>query len=130
MTPLDRRNLWNRIAKKYSPWITYDHEPFLEQGSRWQTQSHIYQSPFYYIDYTLAQLCAFQFYKKMHSNFEVAWEDYYRLCCQGGSKNFLELVSIANLDSPFDEAKFHETIDFVCSELDQLFVQYESSKKH
>jgi len=130
MTPADRRNLWNQVSRKYSPWIAIDQEPFLEEGSRWQIQSHIYQSPFYYIDYTLAQLCAFQFYKKMHDNFELAWEDYYRLCCQGGSKNFLELVSIAYLDSPFEESSFKETIDFVCEELDKLFDQYESSKNN
>ncbi len=69
----------------------------------WQRQGHIYSSPFYYIDYTLAQICALQFWKRARDNRQEAWEDYVNLCQQGGSKSFLELVEVANLTSPFAE---------------------------
>ena len=67
------------------------------------TSGHIYSSPFYYIDYTLAQICALQFWKRARDNRQEAWEDYVNLCQQGGSKSFLELVEVANLTSPFTE---------------------------
>jgi oligoendopeptidase F len=80
--------------------------------------------PFYYIDYTLAQLCAFQFYKKMNEDFGNAWKDYHRLCQQGGSMNFLELLEVANLSSPFDEKGFADTIEFIFNEINRLFDVY------
>ena len=66
-------------------------------------QNHIFASPFYYIDYTLAQICAFQFWKKDRDNHKKAWNDYVRLCKAGGSKSFLDLVTLADLKSPFEE---------------------------
>jgi M3 family oligoendopeptidase len=102
-TPLERKQAWLRIEKKYLPYIDYDNNEFLEKGGRWQQQRHIYLSPFYYIDYCLAQICAFQFWKKAMENRENALEDYLRLCKAGGSKSFLGLVETANLISPFEE---------------------------
>jgi len=100
-SPVERKQAWRDIEKKYLPYIDYDGNEFLELGGRWQQQRHIYMSPFYYIDYCLAQICAFQFWKKSHDNRTQALEDYLRLCKAGGSKSFLELVKIANLISPF-----------------------------
>jgi len=60
-------------------------------------------SPFYYIDYCLAQICAFQFWRRSNDNEEQALNDYIKLCKAGGSKSFLELVRLANLISPFDK---------------------------
>ncbi|MEH6978916.1 M3 family oligoendopeptidase, partial [Bacillus pseudomycoides] len=59
--------------------------------------------PFYYIDYTLAQICALQFWKRARDNRQEAWEDYVNLCQKGGSQSFLQLVEIANLTSPFTD---------------------------
>ena len=64
--------------------------------------------PFYYIDYSLAQVCAFQFWMRMQENKQEAWEDYLRLCKAGGSMSFLDLVKLANLKSPFDPEVFKE----------------------
>lgn len=102
-TPAERNNAWLDIEKKYLPYIDYDDNEFLKQGGRWQQQRHIYMSPFYYIDYCLAQICAFQFWKKSHENREEALADYLRLCKEGGSKSFLELVATAHLISPFKD---------------------------
>jgi M3 family oligoendopeptidase len=102
-TPAERKLAWIDIEKKYLPYIDYDDNEFLEKGGRWQQQRHIYMSPFYYIDYCLAQICAFQFWKKSHDNSETALNDYLKLCKEGGSKSFLELVKVANLISPFED---------------------------
>ncbi|MCS0543665.1 hypothetical protein NXY55_27210, partial [Aeromonas veronii] len=74
----------------------------------------IYTTAFYYIDYTLAQICAFQFWKKSRENHDAAWADYLHLCKQGGSKPFTELVEVANLLSPFEEG----TVESVIGEIE------------
>lgn len=100
-SPAERKNAWRNIEKKYLPHRDYGDNKFLEEGGYWQQQRHIYGMPFYYIDYTLAQTCAFQFWQKANTDRKKALEDYIRLCRAGGSKSFLELVEIADLTSPF-----------------------------
>ncbi len=102
-TPAERKQAWRKIEKKYMPTRDYDGNDYLERGGFWQRQSHIYTNAFYYIDYTLAQICAFQFWKRSRENYEEAWNDYLTLCRQGGSKPFTELVRVANLISPFED---------------------------
>jgi M3 family oligoendopeptidase len=102
-TPKERKQAWRDIERKYLPHKDYDGNEYLEGGGFWQRQGHIYNSPFYYIDYTLAQICAFQFWKISRDNREKAWESYLKLCKLGGSLPFTELVKEANLLSPFEE---------------------------
>ncbi|MBP3038401.1 M3 family oligoendopeptidase [Bacillaceae bacterium Marseille-Q3522] len=102
-TPQERKTAWREIEKKYLPHKDYDGNQYLENGGFWQRQGHIYNSPFYYIDYTLAQICAFQFWKRSRENQEDAWKDYVKLCKLGGSLPFTELVKAANLISPFED---------------------------
>ncbi|WP_219838187.1 M3 family oligoendopeptidase [Paenibacillus sp. R14(2021)] len=102
-TPAERKGAWREIEKKYLPHRSYDGNSYLEQGGFWQKQSHIFRSPFYYIDYTLAQICAFQFWKRSNEDFQSAWSDYLRLCKAGGSQSFLKLVELAGLISPFED---------------------------
>lgn len=103
MTPLERKSAWKEIEAIYLPNRDYDGHPYLEAGGVWQRQGHIYSAPFYYIDYTLAQICAFQFWSRTQENHEAAWKDYLHLCTLGGSKSFTELVAEANLISPFED---------------------------
>lgn len=101
----------------------YENNRFLESGGWWQTQAHIFQSPFYYIDYTLAQICAFQFWKKARENHEEAFADYLRLCRAGGSKSFLELVELAKLKSPFAPGVMEEVMLDVTQWLEAVNVE-------
>ncbi|RBP07043.1 M3 family oligoendopeptidase [Rossellomorea aquimaris] len=110
-SPSERNSAWRKIEKEYLPHKDYDHISYLENGGFWQRQSHIYNSPFYYIDYTLAQICAFQFWKKMNLNREEAWGDYVALCKLGGSFSFTGLVEAAKLDSPFQEGTVEKVIE-------------------
>ncbi|MBS4177317.1 M3 family oligoendopeptidase [Lederbergia citrea] len=102
-SPAERKQAWSELEKKYLPHREYEGNDYLEQGGFWQRQAHIYNDPFYYIDYTLAQICAFQFWKRSQDNAEEAWKDYVYLCSLGGSKSFTELVKEANLISPFED---------------------------
>lgn len=102
-TPKERKLAWREIEKKYMPHKDYDGNEYLEGGGFWQRQGHIYTTPFYYIDYTLAQICAFQFWKRSGEDHKKAWADYLHLCTLGGSMPFTELVKAANLISPFED---------------------------
>ncbi|MFI8705713.1 M3 family oligoendopeptidase [Bacillus sp. NPDC077411] len=110
-SPAERKAAWRNIERKYLPHRDYEENDYLERGGFWQRQAHIYNSPFYYIDYTLAQICAFQFWKRSRENRQEAWEDYVHLCRQGGSKSFLQLVEVANLTSPFADGCVKGVID-------------------
>ncbi len=112
-TPKDRKAMWREIEKKYLPHRDYEDNDYLERGGFWYQQGHIFGSPFYYIDYTLAQVCAFQFWKKANEDREKAWEDYLRLCRAGGSKPFLELVELAGLESPFKEGCLESVVESI-----------------
>jgi M3 family oligoendopeptidase len=119
-TPQERKLAWRDIEKKYLPHRDYEGNDFLENGGFWQQQGHIYKVPFYYIDYTLAQICALQFWKRNQENPEQAWEDYLHLCKQGGSKSFTELVKEAKLISPFEEGCVKSVIDEIEVYLDSI----------
>ena len=118
VTPKERNAAWRAIEKKYMPHINYGDNSFLENGGFWQKQSHIFGSPFYYIDYTLAQVCAFQFWKKDQEDHASAWSDYVRLCKAGGSQSFLDLVKLANLMSPFQEGCVESVVGVIENWLD------------
>ena len=80
MTAAERRQVWHELEKTYLPWRDYDGHPFLEEGGFWMQKQHIFLYPFYYIEYALAQMGAFEFYGRMKKDRKEAWEDYYRLC--------------------------------------------------
>ena len=109
-TPKERREKWIEIEKKYLPTRDYGEVEELKNGIFWFRQGHIFSSPFYYIDYTLAQVCAFQFWIKSRENREKAWEEYLNLCRLGGSKPFFELMKAANLKNPFTEGTIASVI--------------------
>ena len=119
-SPAERNQAWREIEKKYLPHRNNNGNAFLEKGGFWQRQSHIFTTPFYYIDYTLAQICAFQFWKKDRQDHETAWADYIRLCKAGGSKSFLELVDLANLKSPFEDGCVESIVGDIKSWLDSV----------
>ena len=110
-TPQQRHQAWREIERRYLPHRNYEDNAYLESGAFWQKQTHIYAYPFYYIDYTLAQICAFQFWKRNNEDHESAWADYVRLCEAGGSKSFLDLVALAGLRSPFEDGCLASVID-------------------
>jgi oligoendopeptidase F len=62
LTPDERNGVWLSLEKEYRPWIDFDGLPFYGRGAGWQRQLHIYECPFYYIDYCLAQTIALQFF--------------------------------------------------------------------
>ena len=120
VTPQERREKWIEIEKKYLPTRDYGEVDELKNGIFWFRQGHIFSSPFYYIDYTLAQVCAFQFWIKSREDREKAWQDYLNLCKLGGSKSFFELMKSANLKNPFEEGTLAAVIPKIKEYLDSV----------
>ena len=124
MTPAERHAEWKRLLGIYMPWIRLDGEiPFYSEGMGWQRQHHIYESPFYYIDYCLAQTVALEFWKMIQEDPDAAWERYMAYTVQGGSDVFTKLLGKAGLGSPFDEA----TLRGVCEKAADWLESYDLS---
>ncbi len=103
LTPGQRNEEYLKLEKKYRPHISFDGIEYLEKGTRWQYQMHIYESPFYYIDYCLAQCVALGFYMLSRENKEETLAKYVDFMKQTGSISFEKLVENAGLVSPFGE---------------------------
>lgn len=101
LTPKERKQAWKDLERDYKPHLFYDGLEFFENGCFWQKQHHIYSFPLYYIDYVIAQLCAFEYKIWMDKDREAAWQSYLKLCKMSASKFHTELLEEAGLETPF-----------------------------
>ena len=112
LTPAERHAQWKRLMGIYQPWLKLDGDiPFYGDGERWQSQLHIYDYPFYYIDYCLAQAVALEFWAMIQKDPAEAWKRYMAYTEQGGSRTFVDLLTNAGLATPFDEACLREVCE-------------------
>ena len=103
LTPDQRNAEWLKLEKKYRPWIDFDNLPFYGRGAGWQRQLHIYECPFYYIDYCLSTMAALQFFLLSLTDHKDAWARYLRLVRRAGTASYTELLETAGLKVPFEE---------------------------
>lgn len=119
LTPQQRKDTWAALEKKYRPWIGFEGVPFFEGGG-YQRQHHIYSSPLYYIDYSLAQTAALSFWALSQQDWDGAFARYLRFTEAGGTNTFTGLLSEAGLPSPFEEGG----VQAVCAQVEKtLFPQ-------
>ncbi len=121
LTPAERHAEWKRLLGIYMPWMKLDGDiPLYAEGEGWQRQSHIYENPFYYIDYCLAQTVALEFWAMIQKDRENAWKHYMAYTKQGGSRTFTDLLKNADLVTPFDEACLKEVCETAAKWLDSF----------
>ena len=120
LTPAQRKAVWLELEHKYRPYLSYEELPYLSEGTRWQYQMHIYESPFYYIDYCLAQTVALGFLSRMQKDYDEALESYIALSRAGGSVAFEELLRRADIPSPFADGALSGIAECVTSILKSL----------
>lgn len=111
MSPQERKDKWMELEKVYRPHLNYENDPFFGKGGRWQKQTHIYNSPFYYIDYCLAMTCALQYKVMMDEDYGKAWNSYLNLCKASASDFFVNTIKTAGLISPFDKDCIKSLVD-------------------
>lgn len=122
MTPAERHATWKELLGVYMPWLRLDGEiPFYADGEGWQRQHHIYSSPFYYIDYCLAQTVALEFWAMIQKDLPDAWKHYMAYTVQGGSRTFTDLLKNAGLESPFDQS----CLRGVCAQANEWLENYD-----
>ncbi len=126
MTPAERDAAYLDLEKKYRPYLSFDGIPYLEQGTRWQYQMHIYETPFYYIDYCLAQVIALEFLALSQKNYDEALKRYLDHCKRGGLYPFGKLVKLAGLRSPFEKGALAE----VTTDVEKILTKLKSNIKN
>lgn len=104
------------LSHHYADWSGYEEE----LTNRWRNQLHIFEVPFYYIEYVIAQLGALQMYKQYKENPKAAMENYKRALSLGSSKPLPEVYEAAGIKFDFSEAMVKELMEFVKQELDEL----------
>ena len=109
-TPDQRKEVWSKLEGEYKPYLDFKGLDYFEKGGYWQQQTHIYNSPFYYIDYCIAQICALQYKVMMEEDYEKAWESYLKLCKLSASDFFINTIEEAGLKNPFEEGCIKEII--------------------
>lgn len=102
LSPAARKAVWNELEGRFRPYLSTEGMPYLEEGTRWQYQMHIYETPFYYIDYCLAQTAALQFLLAAQKDYKAAFGRYLMFVSRGGENIFADLLQEAGLRSPFE----------------------------
>lgn len=118
VSPAERKAKWLEIEKKYTPYKVNKGSGFLSRGGRWMLQGHIFEVPFYYIDYTIAQVIAFEFHNEDLINHDKTWTKYIKLCKLGGRYPFQELIKKAHLKNPFKKGTISRLIKPLLKELE------------
>ncbi len=119
-TTAERTKAWseifNRFGANFVDWT--DHLEALE--NLWQKQLHIFEVPFYYIEYAIAQLGAIAVWKNYKENPEKGLANYIAALKLGYTKNIKEIYKTAGIEFNFSATYIKELMDFVKLELEKL----------
>lgn len=116
----ERHAQWKLISKEYGTGLT-DWTGYEEvQATAWQRQMHLFEVPFYYIEYAIAQLGALGVWKNSMTDFPKAIEDYKNALRLGYTKPIPEIYATAGIKFDFTEEYLKELADFVKNELQKL----------
>ena len=110
LSPKQRNEMWRELEMQYKPHLDYSGNEYYSLGGFWQKQRHIYDSPFYYIDYVLAQTNAFQYKVMMDNDYKAAWKSYLKLCNLGAKDFFTGLLPQVGLKSPFEDGTLKDMV--------------------
>lgn len=108
LTPAERNAEWNKLEQKFRPYLSTKGMKYFEKGTRWQYQMHVFESPFYYIDYCLAQSNALQFLFASQENYADAFARYYAFTSKYGSEYFTDMLKEAGIKLPFEKGALKE----------------------
>ena len=119
-SPEERKTMWMTILEEFSPRII-DWEglsAFREYG--WQRQLHLFEVPFYYIEYGIAQLGAIGLWKQYNDNKQNALSNYMSALSLGGTRTLPELYEAAHLKFNFSKEHIKQLMEFVSGEMEKI----------
>ncbi|MBV8254873.1 MAG: M3 family oligoendopeptidase [Chitinophaga sp.] len=119
-TAEQRTAKWNEIQEEFSPAVV--NWAGLEEfrATAWQRQLHLFEVPFYYIEYGIAQLGAIGMWKQYKENPQQALDNYVQALSLGNTKTLPELYKAAGLKFDFSPAYVKELADFLKVEMDKI----------
>jgi len=119
-TVQERSTKWLEIFREFSDnVIDYSGlEKYIENG--WQRQLHLFEVPFYYIEYGIAQLGAIGLWMQYKKDPEKALDNYVKALSLGGTKTLPELYKAAGLKFDFSPENIKSLMEFVNEELEKL----------
>jgi len=118
-TPEERANYFGKLMDKFNQgvdWASLDEE----KRYRWLFQLHIFQVPFYYIEYGIAQLGALSIYKNYLENPEKTIENYINFLKTGYKLPIDKVYEVAGIKLDFSESYIGEIVDFVKHRIEEL----------
>lgn len=116
----ERYAKWNKLGEEYGTGLT-DWEGFEEaKSTAWQRQMHLFEVPFYYIEYGFAQLGAIGVWKNSQSDFQGAITKYKEALKLGYTKSIPEIYETAGVQFDFSSKYLKELAIFLQEELDKL----------
>ena len=116
----ERTEAWMNILEEYADGVVDFSGLEKYRESAWQRQLHLYEVPFYYIEYGIAQLGAIGMWMQYRQNKEAALENYCKALALGGTVTLPELYRTAGLTFDFSPNTIETLMLFVKGELEAL----------
>ncbi len=119
-TAVERKNMWVEIHRRFNGGIVDWSGLEEEHAYLWHRQLHIFEVPFYYIEYGIAQLGALQLWLNSKKDLQKTLTQYQKTLESGGSKTLPELFKAAGLEFDFSEGAVEPLMKEIEKELKQL----------
>ncbi len=116
----ERKANWNRIFDEFADTVTDWSGLQATKDYLWQKQLHLYEVPFYYIEYGMAQLGAVAVWRNFRENSAKGLQGYQNALKLGYMKSIPEIYSAANIKFDFSRNYIKELMNFVREELDKI----------
>lgn len=117
---IERTREWNKILNSFSDSVTDWSGLERFKNYLWQRQLHLFEVPFYYIEYGFAQLGAIAIWKNFKENPRAGLDGYLAALKLGYTKSIPEIYKAANIEFNFSRAYISSLISFVRTELEKL----------
>ena len=114
----ERKKKWNEIYSEFANNVTDWKGQEKYKDFLWQKQLHLFEVPFYYIEYGIAQLGAIAVWKNYKENPEKGFKQYVEALKLGYSKPIKEIYSTAGIKFDFSKEYINDLISFVKKEMD------------
>lgn len=119
-TPAERKEMWNKIFDEFSDPVT-DWSGLQEaKDFLWQKQLHLYEVPFYYIEYGMAQLGAIAVWRNFRNDPVKGLEGYQSALKLGYLRPIPEIYKAANIKFDFSRQYIRELVSFIRKELEKI----------
>lgn len=111
MSHAERKAYWRKIELEFLPHRQFKDNAFLSSGGYWERQHHIFENPLYYLDYTIAQAVALEFFEESQVDHKKVFEKYLAFDRLGGKYPFRELLKKAGIQNPMDGDTLKDVAD-------------------